>query len=55
MLYILGLYAVYVAIFFAFTGAYYLFLAAKRALERRTALNAAAELAAADDDNPKDD
>ena len=55
MLYILGLYAVYVAIFFAFAGAYYLFLAAKRALERRTALNAAAELAAADDDNPKDD
>ena len=55
MLYILGLYAVYVAIFFAFAGAYYLFLAAKRALERRTALNAAAELAAADDDNPKDE
>lgn len=55
MLYILGLYAAYVALFFAFTGAYYAFIAVRGkvlASERfKIAKTAAGELAAAENDD----
>lgn len=55
MIYILGLYAVYVALFFAFTGLYYAFLAVRRKWINRVIYagqsHAEAEIAAADDED----